>query len=204
MHRCASAIRSCPWSRRMCSRGRGIRDRCQQAESRHGTESADRAGAAVRVPRQRGQQLTTLRLAVAIGVLGPHVRLPSWLGRGWMRLPTRNATIVRRRAARLLCAVTVTAAAGRTPGRGVCAGQSPGGLASSGAAAWRWVRFECGKARTGVDGTRGRTVISRLPAPRDAGTGRSGGCRLRRGEAKFLCLYRHPMDVIASGIEACP
>ena len=23
-------------------------------------------------------------------------------------------------------------------------------------------------------------------------------------EAKFLCLYRHPMDVIASGIEACP
>lgn len=23
-------------------------------------------------------------------------------------------------------------------------------------------------------------------------------------EAKFICLYRHPMDVIASGIEACP
>jgi protein-tyrosine sulfotransferase len=23
-------------------------------------------------------------------------------------------------------------------------------------------------------------------------------------DAKFLCLYRHPMDVIASGIEACP
>jgi hypothetical protein len=23
-------------------------------------------------------------------------------------------------------------------------------------------------------------------------------------EAKFLCLYRHPMDVIASGVEACP
>ncbi len=23
-------------------------------------------------------------------------------------------------------------------------------------------------------------------------------------EAKFLCLYRHPMDMIASGIEACP
>lgn len=23
-------------------------------------------------------------------------------------------------------------------------------------------------------------------------------------EAKFLCLYRHPMDVIASGLEACP
>lgn len=23
-------------------------------------------------------------------------------------------------------------------------------------------------------------------------------------EARFLCLYRHPMDVIASGIEACP
>src|ERR1700691_5323493 len=23
-------------------------------------------------------------------------------------------------------------------------------------------------------------------------------------EAKFVCLYRHPMDVIASGIEACP
>ena len=22
--------------------------------------------------------------------------------------------------------------------------------------------------------------------------------------AKFLCLYRHPMDVIASGLEACP
>src|SRR5262249_9038920 len=23
-------------------------------------------------------------------------------------------------------------------------------------------------------------------------------------EAKFVCLYRHPMDVIASGMEACP
>jgi hypothetical protein len=23
-------------------------------------------------------------------------------------------------------------------------------------------------------------------------------------EARFLCLYRHPMDVIASGVEACP
>jgi Sulfotransferase family len=23
-------------------------------------------------------------------------------------------------------------------------------------------------------------------------------------EAKFLCLYRHPMDVVASGVEACP
>lgn len=23
-------------------------------------------------------------------------------------------------------------------------------------------------------------------------------------EAKFICLYRHPMDVIASGVEACP
>ena len=22
--------------------------------------------------------------------------------------------------------------------------------------------------------------------------------------AKFICLHRHPMDVIASGIEACP
>lgn len=23
-------------------------------------------------------------------------------------------------------------------------------------------------------------------------------------QARFVCLYRHPMDVIASGIEACP
>jgi len=23
-------------------------------------------------------------------------------------------------------------------------------------------------------------------------------------EAKFVCVYRHPMDVIASGVEACP
>lgn len=37
------------------------------------------------------------------------------------------------------------------------------------------------------------------------GTARFAGLLLRvYPEARFLCLYRHPMDVIASGIEACP
>lgn len=37
------------------------------------------------------------------------------------------------------------------------------------------------------------------------GTGRYADLLLRvYPQARFLCLYRHPMDVIASGIEACP
>jgi hypothetical protein len=37
------------------------------------------------------------------------------------------------------------------------------------------------------------------------GTARLAALMLRiYPDAKFLCLYRHPMDVIASGIEACP
>src|SRR5262249_32548996 len=37
------------------------------------------------------------------------------------------------------------------------------------------------------------------------GTGRLAELMLRiYPQARFLCLYRHPMDVIVSGMEACP
>lgn len=40
---------------------------------------------------------------------------------------------------------------------------------------------------------------------KDLGTAQHAELLLRvYPDAKFLCLYRHPMDVIASGIEACP
>lgn len=45
----------------------------------------------------------------------------------------------------------------------------------------------------------------KLYCDKSLGTARFAELLLRvYPEAKFLCLYRHPMDVIASGIEACP
>lgn len=48
---------------------------------------------------------------------------------------------------------------------------------------------------------RGKTIY----CDKSLGTARFAELLLRiYPEARFLCLYRHPMDVIASGIEACP
>lgn len=62
-----------------------------------------------------------------------------------------------------------------------------------------------------------RQTMSQMIAPYLAGRGKRRYCDKSLGTAehadvlralfpgvKFLCLYRHPMDVIASGIEACP
>ena len=50
----------------------------------------------------------------------------------------------------------------------------------------------------------GRRASSRF-CDKSLGTARYAELLLRvYPEAKFLCLYRHPMDMIASGIEACP
>jgi Sulfotransferase family len=69
-----------------------------------------------------------------------------------------------------------------------------------------------GAALTGI-----RQAMSQMIAPYLAGRGKRRYCDKSLGTAehadvlravfpgvKFLCLYRHPMDVIASGIEACP
>jgi hypothetical protein len=50
----------------------------------------------------------------------------------------------------------------------------------------------------------GRRASTRF-CDKSLGTARYAELLLRvYPEAKFLCLYRHPMDMIASGIEACP
>ena len=62
-----------------------------------------------------------------------------------------------------------------------------------------------------------RHTVDQMLGPYLAGRGKKRYCDKNLGteqhvevllnvfpEAKFLCLYRHPMDMIASGIEACP
>jgi hypothetical protein len=47
--------------------------------------------------------------------------------------------------------------------------------------------------------------VKRRYCDKSLGTARLAALLMRiYPEAKFLCLYRHPMDVIASGMEACP
>ncbi len=67
-------------------------------------------------------------------------------------------------------------------------------------------------AIAGVRATMDRMVGSYLArrekkryCDKSLGTARFAGLLLRvYPEARFVCMYRHPMDVIASGVEACP
>jgi hypothetical protein len=65
-----------------------------------------------------------------------------------------------------------------------------------------------GRVRRTMDEMMGSYLARRAKkryCDKSLGTARSARLLLRiYPEAKFLCLYRHPMDVIASGIEACP